>query len=223
MIYYYYDPKTFEYIGSMPGSGNPDAMPPFNSTTDAPKAPENHAAFRNIETGEWEYVEDYRGRMAYAKDLSGSVIVDSVGGIPETHTLEEPPPKKDGFVVEFKRKYWGYTEDHRGEVGYVNGERVEITETGEFPEGWTTESPTIEDTRTNEEKRQEAYLMEADPIARMIEGYRLEGDAFELAGDTESANVCETKANALLADFLQVKKDIRARFPEHVVALKKKK
>ncbi len=142
MTHYFYDPKTLEFIGEMAASEHKDAMPPLNSTQDAPSVPDDHAAFRDLEKGEWKYIEDHRGKPAYAKDLSGVLTITTVGRIPDDFTLEPPLPPKTGYVVEFKRKHWGYEEDHRGEVGYINGEKVIITETGDLPEGWTTEPVT---------------------------------------------------------------------------------
>lgn len=220
MTYYFYDPVTFEYIGQMAASGRQGANPPDDCTTDVPNPPEGHAAFRDLECFEWRYIEDHRGKLAYAKDLSGVLTIETVGTVPEDFTLEPPPPQKQGFVVEFKRKYWGYTEDHRGEVGYVNGEQVTITELGELPEGWTTEAPPPPpvqpepDTRTPEEKRRAAYRSELDPIAREVSGYLTEAEAYLDVGDDASAAECDAKAKALRAVYLEKKREIRSRFPD---------
>ncbi len=221
MIYHHFwDEVTLEYIGKMPASGRPGALPPDNSTPDSPNPPEGHASFRDVDRNEWYYIIDHRGKMAYAKDLSCAMVIETVGEVPEKFTLDPPPPPKQGFEREFKRKYWGYTENHIGEVGYVNGEQVTITELGELPEGWGTEPPTLPpvepppDARTPEEKRRAAYRSELDPIAREIAGYLTEADAYIDVGDEASAAECDAKAKELRATYLAKKREIRALYPD---------
>ncbi len=136
-------------------------------------------------------------------------------GLPNNCTYVRPQNRK-GFVAQWNQKdgKWNYVENHVGEIGYVDGERVEVESPGKLPEGWSTEAPVIEDTRTPEQKREHAYIVEADPIARRIDGYYIEADAYDAVGDEPIANECRKKASALLSQFLAVKKDIRTRFPD---------
>ncbi len=231
MIHYFYDPNTFEYRGSMPGSGVQGAGAPDFSTTVGPENRPGYAAFRNVEAETWEYVEDHRGKTAFAKDLSSAMFIDTVGILPEEFTLIPPPLPMNNHQIQWskKKKSWIHVEDHRGEHGWVKGEEKTIDELGPLPKGWSTEAPPppppeeVPDTRTTAEKRAMAYRREADPIARAIEGYRLEADACELAGDNTTATLYEGKASALLAEFLAKKKEIRERYPDEVTAEEGKK
>lgn len=66
-------------------------------------------------------------------------------GIPANSCIDAPDIRKEGFAicrtVDFTA--WEYVADHRGEVVYrtATGEEVEITATGDYPQGTTTVAP----------------------------------------------------------------------------------
>ncbi len=104
-----------------------------------------------------------------------------------------------------------------GNNAYIDGNEMTINALGPRPGGWTTEPPPAPpppDTRTPMEKRQTAYLLEADPIQRQIEGYRLEAEAWRANGDEKAASECDAKRTARLTAFLAKKQEIRERYPD---------
>ena len=61
--------------------------------------------------------------------------------LPNGATWDEPPAAAEGFTRFYKNGKWEQVEDHRGQEGYVNGEKVTIREVGPLPDGWSTEPP----------------------------------------------------------------------------------
>lgn len=63
------------------------------------------------------------------------------GFLPNGATWETPPAAKEGHALFFKDGKWKQVEDHRGQEGYVDGQRTTIREVGPLPKGWSTEPP----------------------------------------------------------------------------------
>lgn len=205
------------YMGEVPYVQLPGTLPPENSTEILPENKPGYIA--KWGPMGWDYIEDHRGKIMIRKDLTSYDNVDFIGPIPEEYTLIPPLQMMPGYDVRWNGEDWEYVEDHRGKVGWLNGEIFEITELGPIPSGWSTEEPkpdpvsreTIEDTRTVEEKRRSAYAEETDRYVRQIQGYKVEAEALRLAGDTASADKCESEAAVLMAEYLAKKQEIRDR------------
>lgn len=78
--------------------------------------------------------------------LSSAVEYLAVGvGIPANSAIDKPPAKKKGKAIcrNAGDSDWEYLTDHRGEIVYSteNGEPVEVTAPGDYPEGTTTTAP----------------------------------------------------------------------------------
>ncbi len=203
------------FAGFVPVPVVEGVSPPDNSTPIAPRLMEHRVAIWDAANNKWQYTDDYRGKIAYAKNLSGTLLIKTVGAIPDGFTLKAPPPRKQGFAIQWGEEDWEYIEDHRGHVGYVDGKQLTITEIGPLPKGWSTEAPPPPpDTRTPEEKRQATYEAEADPISQRIIGYHNEAEALRAEGDEAAAAECDAKAAALLKEFLAKKQEIRERYPD---------
>ena len=61
--------------------------------------------------------------------------------LPNGATWVTPPDPVEGFTRFFKDGKWTQVENHKGEEGYLNGERTIIKEFGPLPEGWSTTPP----------------------------------------------------------------------------------
>lgn len=86
-------------------------------------------------------------------------------------------------------------------------------------EEWMTQHPQpvsepIPDTRTPEQKRQDAYMTEADVYRDQALSYEVEAAACRLDGDLAAAVEAETKMNAALRLYRARKEDIRTRYPD---------
>lgn len=89
-MYYFWNPETFEYTGSVPGSGNPIALPPENSSTIPPSFQDGYAAFWNPDVGNWRNVEDHRGEEGWVN--GERFTINDVGPYPDGWSSTEPPP-----------------------------------------------------------------------------------------------------------------------------------
>ncbi|EDE3099847.1 tail fiber assembly protein [Salmonella enterica] len=76
---------------------------------------------------------------------SGDAFIPAHTGLPANCTTIKPPVIKAGYVAVFdaEKQRWISREDHRGEVVFdtENGNALEITEPGAYPEGTTTLAP----------------------------------------------------------------------------------
>lgn len=111
---------------------------------------------------------------------------------------------KDGFDL---------VEDHRGKEGWLDGKRVKVTDVGPLPDDWSDTPPEKPDTRTTDEKRFEAYVLEADYLRDQALSYQLEADACRLDGDDEAAVIAEEKRDTYLRLYRAKKEEIRAKYP----------
>ncbi len=133
-----YHPETAEYLGAIPFSGNPGALPPRFSTPKCPHPPPGHASFWDEEKDDWEYLRDFRGVTAYSKTSGAAVILNCLESIPDEYTLKPPPACAAGFAARWNEEAddWEEAENHIGEIGYVAGEQITITELGPRPKGF---------------------------------------------------------------------------------------
>ena len=65
-----------------------------------------------------------------------------------------------------------------------------------------------------EAKRRRAYEAEVDVIRDRAFGYWIERDAWMARGMAEQAKLADAKARAAMADYLDRKEEIRARYPD---------
>lgn len=70
------------------------------------------------------------------------------------------------------------------------------------------------DTRTPEERREAAYVAEADIYRDKAISYEVEAEACRLDGDLAAALAAEEKMNAALRLYRAKKEEIRARYPD---------
>ena len=70
------------------------------------------------------------------------------------------------------------------------------------------------DTRTSKEKREDAYVIEADPLFRQYEYYSAEAAAADLLDDEDAADTASGEAQDFLIAYYQKKLEIRERFPD---------
>ncbi len=65
------------------------------------------------------------------------------GALPPANALRVEPEKRPGFwpVLNAARDGWDFVEDHRGEEGWLNGEKAGVTALGPLPEGWSGTPP----------------------------------------------------------------------------------
>lgn len=131
------------------------------------------------------------------------------------NALRVAPPRRDGHwpVLNAAGDGWDLAEDHRGRAGWLNGERRIIDALGPLPEGWSDEPPPAVDDRTPEERREDDYRVEADPLRDAALSYRAEAEAWLLAGDRARAGAASAKAADRLRRYLEVKEAIRGRHP----------
>ena len=80
----------------------------------------------------------------------------------------------------------------------------------QHPPGW-------DDTRTPKEKREDAYVAEADPLYEQAMFYQAEAEGFRLLNDLASAAVAEEKSRDYLRQYAEVKAEIRERYPDEEV------
>jgi hypothetical protein len=216
-IYHCYDPETGIYLCALAASGRPGVLPPDHSTFTAP--PKREGFWPVWDGNAWDMIEDHRGKLAYKKDMSGVLRIESLGKIPDGFT-PRPPEFSEGYCPVFDEdaNAWMLVEDHRGEAGYLDGEYTIIEQIGPVPDGWTTEpppAPPFVDTRTAEQKREDAYRAEVSPIAQSATTCRAEAEALRrIAGDEEGAAAADAKADELLLELLAKKEDIRRRYPD---------
>lgn len=86
-IIYYYDTKTFEYMGQE--TVDDYYQHPFNVTlTPIPTYENSEIPVWNGEF--WEIEEDHRGEYVYSKESGEEVKVDWIGEINNTYTYEKP-------------------------------------------------------------------------------------------------------------------------------------
>lgn len=214
--YHCYDQHSGLYLGSLPASEREGVLPPDFTTFIEPPKHDGFFPVWDFTKNSWHLEEDHRGQCAWAKDLSGFLCVETLGVIPDGYTLQPPPEPGSGFSLQYDHQAdtWALVEDHRGESGYVNGEYVTIDGLGPLPEGWTLEPPILPDTRTPEQKREDDYRIEVDPIANAAMRARTEAEALRLVGDTEGAAAADAHADDLLRQFLAKKEEIRQRYPD---------
>lgn len=74
--------------------------------------------------------------------------------------------------------------------------------------------PAPVDTRTAERKREDAYVIEADPLFRQYEYYSAEAAAADLLDDEDAAEAAREKAQDFLIAYYQKKLEIRAMYPD---------
>lgn len=142
-----------------------------------------------------------------------------VGGeeFPPLNAIRVAPPERVGFcpVLNAERDGWDMVEDHRGEEGFLDCNWMKIAAVGPLPEGWSATPPPVPpDTRTPEQKRQDAYMTEADVYRDQALSYEVEAAACRLDGDLAAAVEAETKMNAALRLYRDRKEDIRTRYPD---------
>lgn len=135
---------------------------------------------------------------------------------PENGTFESVPEASSGFwpVIDPDHHGWHLEEDHRGKEGFVDGEPIKIRKVGTLPEGWTEEPPPFVDTRPPEERRVEAYRMEADPIFEQAMKYQAAAEGLKAQGEYAEAARLEQKAHDLKISFAEKRKEIKARIPD---------
>lgn len=104
---------------------------------------------------------------------------------------------------------WEYLENHRGAVGFVNGEYLSITALGPLPVGWSTSPPTPppyepdpETVRLAQIADLENQLTEIDrksirPLRALARGSESEYDRQKLAGLEAEAAALRTQLAAL--------------------------
>lgn len=80
---------------------------------------------------------EYIDRVA----LCESPLEPGVFLVPAYCTTTALPEVPAGHAACWNGSAWALVEDHRGEVGYVNGEAFEVVDLGAYPEGWSTEPP----------------------------------------------------------------------------------
>ncbi|OUE50277.1 tail fiber assembly protein [Citrobacter amalonaticus] len=94
-------------------------------------------------------IEVYNYDHSTREFLGSSVEFLALGvGIPADSCTEAPPPAYSGFAVvrNTSTGEWELVEDHRGEIVYSKENRLSlnISELGEYPEGYTLLKPTTE-------------------------------------------------------------------------------
>lgn len=132
------------------------------------------------------------------------------------NALRAAPPRRDGQwpALNAAGDGWLLLEDHRGRAGWFDGEPAIIDTLGPLPKGWSDSPPSAGDARPPAERRAEAYRATADPHRDAVLGYRLEAEAWELAGDPERAAQATAKAAEHLGLYLERKRAIRLLHPE---------
>ena len=103
MKIYSYDEMTGEYISEgeavrSPLWNNTHAIEdkfliPRNATTvPPPEVINGHARIFSVTSGEWQQVEDNRGKEVYNTAMAGAITVKGLGPIPDGYTLFPPCP-----------------------------------------------------------------------------------------------------------------------------------
>ena len=125
-------------------------------------------------------------------------------------------------------KVYLYDKDTRLYMGEAEAEPGDVLGSWFHPECSTTVAPPaippgkavrwlfgfweFVDLPTPEEMRQHAYESEADPFRDAALNYPLEGDAWEARGDDERAEIAWAKAAEFMAQYLDAKEAIRAKY-----------
>jgi hypothetical protein len=139
-------------------------------------------------------------------------------GLPDNAVAVAPPeeiPAGYAPAVNASRDGWELVEDHRGQEGWVYGEETKIRAVGPLPEGWSDEAPEPDlSGLTPEDRRQGAYMVEADPLFQQAQYYQAEADGLRLIGDDAGADAAKAKADGFLAAYAEKKIEIRERHPD---------
>lgn len=123
-----------------------------------------------------------------------------------------PPEIPEGSwpILNKTRDGWSLAEDHRGRRGWVNDTETVIERVGSLPEGWSETPPVPPDVRTPEQKRQDAYVLEVDPLRKQAAEYQDEAEGWRLLGDLDKAAAAEEKARQFLVAAVEKKEEIRS-------------
>jgi hypothetical protein len=159
------------------------------------------------------YYFDEQG--VYAMTIPGD---PDAAGLPDNAVAVAPPeeiPAGHAPVVNAGRDGWDLVEDHRGREGWVYGEWTKIRAVGPLPEGWSDEPPEPDlSGLTPAERREGAYMAEADPLFQQAMYYQAEADGLQIIGAPAAAEAAEGKAAEFLADYARKKIEIRERYPD---------
>lgn len=70
------------------------------------------------------------------------------------------PTEKPGFWPVWNGAGWEYLEDHRGQIGFVDGKQAIISELGPLPESWSAEPPFSDNADSPKTEKRQAILAE---------------------------------------------------------------
>ncbi len=88
---YSYHPETGEYLGAIPFSGNPGALPPRFTTPLCPDCITGHIPVWNGK--EWEQIENHRGEFGYVDGKPVRIL--ELGPLPDGWMTELPMPEPE--------------------------------------------------------------------------------------------------------------------------------
>lgn len=113
---YTYDTETGFYTGVVVCQRHPlrpdEWLIPDNSSETTPPERGNHIAV--FAGHSWELKEDHRGQTVYDKQTQEPLTITEVGGIPDTHTMQQPAGQF--YSWDEARQEWRY--DANAEKGY---------------------------------------------------------------------------------------------------------
>lgn len=80
--------------------------------------------------------------IAYQYDAKGIYqgAVEDYGLLPNNATHIKPAAG-EGYVPQWNGRAWNLLEDHKGEHGYLNGQKFTISDYGPYPEGFSLDPP----------------------------------------------------------------------------------
>ncbi len=142
--------------------------------------------------------------------------------LPPDGAVRDAPPSRPGYWPRRNAANdgWELAEDHRGERGWLAGEPAVIRDLGPLPEGWSSTPPLQQNNdNTYREKRQAAFMENADPLRDEALTYWAEAQGWRLAGDDEKSRIALEKCTRLLADYVEIKEAIRNDIPKEAAEL----
>lgn len=122
-------------------------------------------------------------------------------GVPPCSSLE-PPQYESGHWPCFGPEGWRQVEDHRGKVGWINGEEAVISQLGPLPEGWSNRPPLKSTGESTRDARREEILERLDAIdAESVRPLRALAYGEATAEDKEKLTALDVEAEMLRAEL----------------------
>lgn len=95
MLFYRYDPETYEYLHTVTPQPNPARsgeylIPPSATSSQPPEPPEHQAVVFDRDANHWRLMPDHRGQTVYSKTDHSELKIETLGPLPVTHTDQKP-------------------------------------------------------------------------------------------------------------------------------------